>query len=104
MPLKDVKIGKPLAAKGLELKTARPKFTTLQLVTLAPCCNPLTRIEFTRDGRPLVAQIIESSGHMLIDEAVEASLYRWRATGEPLAALKGEQTITVEIRIILVNR
>ena len=102
--LKDVKIGKPLAARGLELKTARPKFTTLQLVTLAPCCNPLTRIEFTRDGKPLVAQIIETSGHALIDEAVEASLYRWRAAGEPLEALKGEQTMTVEIRILLVNR
>ncbi len=104
VPLQDVKLGKPLAAKGLELKPARPTFTTLQLVTLAPCCNPLTIIEFTRDGRPLLAKIAESSGHALIDEAVRASLYKWRASGEELSTLTGDQTITVEIRIILVNR
>jgi len=103
VPLQDVKLGKPLAAKGLELKPARPKFTTLQLVTLAPCCNPLTTIEFTRDGRPLLAKIIESSGHELIDESVQASLYKWRASGDELSTLTGDQTITVEIRIILVN-
>jgi hypothetical protein len=98
--LEDLKSGKPLAARGLEIKTRRPEFTTLLQLTSRPG-NPLTEIRFGGDGVPRLATILESSGDSRIDRAVQASLYRWRAEGELLDKLQGDQTANIRIRIIL---
>ncbi len=70
------------------------------MLTSAPG-NPLVEIQFASDGVPLLARILQSSGDPLIDEFLRSSLYRWRASGKPLTELKGEQTIEVELRIVL---
>lgn len=100
VPLDELRPGKPLAARGLTLRPQRPEFVTLTLMTSAPG-NPLVEIGFTHAGKPLIARILESSGDERIDGAIEASLYRWRAEGEPLSELTGKQTLNVQIRIIL---
>lgn len=100
VPFDDIKIGKPLAARGLTLRPQKPEFTTLTLMTAAPR-NPLVEIDFGPEGKPLEARILQSSRDGRIDNAIEASLYRWRAEGKPLAQLKGEQVISIQIRIIL---
>ena len=97
------KLGRPLAAHGLELRPQRPTFTTLTLLTAAPC-NPLCEIVFRRDGKPTSARLIDTSCDPRIDEAILSSLYRWRASGQPIRELQGDQTHSVRIRILLTRR
>ena len=94
------KLGKPLAASGLELKPRRPVFTTLQTLTSAPK-NPLCRLHFDSDGIPKQIEILESSGNHEVDSVITSSLYRWRAKGKSLATLKKDETRKVTIRIVL---
>ncbi|NNF41733.1 MAG: hypothetical protein HKN62_01570 [Phycisphaerales bacterium] len=103
VPLDQIKRGKPLARPGLELKPQRPHFTTLTLLTAAPC-DPLVRISFRRDGRPATAAILKTSCDRRVDAAVENSLYRWRASGKQLESLGPEETLDVELRIVLGGR
>jgi hypothetical protein len=96
----DVRLGRPLAGHGLELRPQKPEFTPLVRITSAPG-NPLVEIRFGRSGRPLEARIIGSSGDNRVDEALLSSLYRWRARGSDLERLQGDRTIDVRLRIIL---
>lgn len=100
--LADIKLGKPIAGHGLQIKPRRPSFTTLTMLTAAPG-NPLVEIRFPRSGRPVLAQILESSGDRRVDEAILNSLYRWRAQGEQLESLSEGQSIPVRLRIVLVK-
>ncbi len=102
VPLADIKLGKPIAGHGLQIKPRRPSFTTLTMLTAAPG-NPLVEIRFPRSGRPVLAQILESSGDRRVDEAILNSLYRWRAQGEQLEALGEGESIPVRLRIVLVK-
>ena len=103
VPMDQIEAGKPLAAKGLELKPRKPVFTHLILLTAAPG-NPLVEIRFTSTGIPSFARIVESSGNPNVDECLLDSLYGWTAAGKPLTELKGKRTIDVQIRIILNRR
>jgi hypothetical protein len=100
VPLDQVELGRPVARQGLELKPQRPEFTRLMKATASPG-NPLVQISFGRDGRPRDARVLVGSGDSRIDHAIEVSLYRWRATGEQLESLTGEQLLDVRLRIIL---
>ncbi|MDY7110300.1 MAG: hypothetical protein SYC29_16850 [Planctomycetota bacterium] len=100
VPLDEIDPGRPIARPGLEVKPRKPQFTNLVLVTASPG-NPLVEIRFNSDGRPVKAGILESSRDARVDHAIEASLYRWRASGKALGDLKGEQTANIRIRIIL---
>ena len=108
----EIKIGKPIAREGLELKPRAPQFTTLTLLTAAPR-NPLVRFTFGRDGIPRLSGtgfVLDAQGRprntgdSRVDSAVEASLFRWRASGPPLEALKDDETITIELRLVLNKR
>jgi hypothetical protein len=103
VPLDNIKLGKPLAAKGLRLKPRKPEFTTLTQLTAAPG-NPLVELQFRRDGKPQRVRIIEGSGDARIDEAILNSLYRWRAAGKELKALKRGELLPIQIRIVLSSR
>jgi hypothetical protein len=103
VPLDNIKLGKPLAAHGLRIKPRRPEFTTLTLLTSAPA-DPMAELRFRRDGKPQVVRIVQSSGDARIDEGILNSLYRWRASGKRLEALKPGETIPVRIRIVLFSR
>jgi hypothetical protein len=100
VPIEQIRLGRPVAREGLELRPRRPHFTAHLLVTSSPH-NPLVEIVFRRDGVPVRAAIIESSGDARVDHAIEASLYRWRASGKRLLELEGEETLTVTLRIVL---
>jgi len=99
-PPETWRLGKPLAAQGLELKPRRPQFTELTLLTAWPR-DPLVSIAFDHDGKPIRAAIAEKTGDKRVDEAILASLYRWRAAGAPLRALPEGETIEVRIRLVL---
>jgi outer membrane biosynthesis protein TonB len=94
--------GKPLAARGLELKPRRPVFPLLTQMTAQPG-NPLCVLRFRRDGRVAAAAILQASGDDRVDRAIESSLYGWRASGKALTQLEGKQTIDITIRIVLIE-
>ena len=94
------KRGKPLAAKGVELQTKRPVINTLTQIT-ARFGNPVVEIKFNSKGRPVQARIVVSSGDRRLDEPILDSLYRWRAKGEKLSELKGDETFDVKLRFVL---
>jgi len=98
--LDELKLGKPIARPGLDVKPRRPKITTLTMLTSAPG-SPLVEIRFGADGKPKTARVVESSGDARIDRALETSLYRWRARGDQIKELTGDRTVTVTIRILL---
>ena len=98
--MEQLTLGRPLAAQGLQLKPRRPVFTTLTLLTAIPA-NPKAELRFRRDGKPARVRLLESSGDSRIDEAVLNSLYRWRAAGKKLRELEGNETIPIQIRIML---
>lgn len=99
----ELKLGKPVARQGLEVKPRRPEFTTLMSLTSAPG-NPLVEIRFGADGKPRTAAILESTGDSRVDRALETSLYKWRARGKKLDDLTGKRTVNVQIRILLGGR
>lgn len=92
--------GQPLAAHGVEVKPQQPHFTLLQRMSASPG-NPLVVIRFRSDGVPADASVVQSSGSASVDASIEASLFRWRATGEAIDRLGERQTFDVRIRIIL---
>ncbi|MCE9620448.1 MAG: hypothetical protein K8R92_11165 [Planctomycetes bacterium] len=92
--------GRPLAAKGLNVRTQRPIFDELTSVTTAPT-NPIIEIEFDREGVPKKCTILQSSGTPLVDQPILDCLYRWRASGSQLTKLPEGQTLKFRIRMLL---
>ena len=93
--------GKPLAAQGLDIKTRRPNIPLVTWLSLRPCCSPVVEIDFLSDGKPRQASLLSSSGDRDLDEYIKDALYRWRASGEPLKSLKGEETRRVRLKLLL---
>lgn len=85
-PVKNADLGKPLAAEGLTIRTVRPDFSNVTLATARPR-NPVVRIDFRRNGKPIRVVVIKSSGHEQVDIDVRKALYAWRASGEALLQL-----------------
>ena len=93
--------GKPLAAKGLEIKTRNPVFPVLTQITTSPR-SPVAEIAFDRTGKAVKVTILETSGYNLeIDEPVIDALFRWRAKGKQLDTLKEGQVVRMRVRVIL---
>ncbi|MSR18545.1 MAG: hypothetical protein EXS00_05145 [Phycisphaerales bacterium] len=101
VPPETWKAGKPLAAKGLNIKTKNPVFPTLTQLTTSPR-NPIAEIEFDKSGKAVKCRLLESSGYQLeIDEPVVDALFRWRASGKQLEKLTAGQTVRMRVRVIL---
>ncbi len=94
--------GRPLAARGVVLKPVRPRFTALDYVD-GIARNPIGELVLGRDGVPQVARLVRSSGNPRIDEAIRNALFKWRATGEPLEKLKPGQTVTIRLRLVMLQ-
>jgi hypothetical protein len=94
--------GRPIAAKGLSIKTRKPRFTVLTLVTRVPR-NPTIEIAFDREGKPAEYRLEVSSGHADIDGPILDAVAAWRASGKQLAKLSANERITVHIRLLLVQ-
>ncbi len=100
VPPENWKLGQPLAAQGLDLRTRRPRFDELTRVTASPG-NPVAAIAFDSRGVAVRVTLLTSSGDSRVDEPVINALYGWRATGKPLAKLRDKDTFTITIRILL---
>lgn len=96
------KAGKPAAAKGIVLRPRRPSFTANQLVTNAPG-NMVAVLYIDKRGKPIDVVILMGTGSGSIDRSVEASLYRWRASGTRVDALENDETVNITINISFSN-
>lgn len=103
----NVEPGKPLAAKGLQIRTVRPRWSHYTLITANPR-NALVRVRFNREGHVIDAEIVESSGRTDVDRPLLAAMYDWRAEGAPLRELppdvEGEPPHTVELHFRILMR
>ncbi len=99
----EYKIGEPLAAQGLDIKTVRPQFSIRTQVMAFPS-SPLVRISFNRFGSPAKVELLQSTGYEDVDRPLMDAMYRWRATGEAHKALSPTDiaaTVDVTLRIRL---
>lgn len=96
------KNGRPIAARGLNIKTRKPKFTVLTLVTTTPR-NPVVEVKFDREGKPASYGFVTNSGFADIDGPILDAIAGWRASGKPLEKLKNKDTIAVRIKLVLVQ-
>lgn len=94
--------GRPLAARGIELRPVRPQFLTLSRIS-GIARNPIGEIVLGRDGIPQVARIVRSSGNPGVDEAIRSALFKWRASGAPLAKLRPGQTVTIRLKLVMLE-
>jgi hypothetical protein len=92
--------GRPIASKGLEIKTRKPRFTILTLVTSAPR-NPIVELRFDQEGKPVRYGFVRPSGYPDIDGPILDALAGWRAAGEPLKRLGPDDTITLRFKLLL---
>jgi hypothetical protein len=100
VPPENWKLGKPLAAQGLDIRTRRPRFDELTRITASPR-NPVARVTFDHKGVAVKVALLVSSGDHRVDEPVINALYAWKAKGDKIDRLKEKQTVAIEIRIIL---
>jgi hypothetical protein len=95
-------LGKPLAARGLELFPQKPSFTLLTRMTAA-VRDPVAELEFDRRGVVIRARLLKSSGHAQVDRNIIDSLYGWRAKGERLQSLGTDETFPVSMLFLLAD-
>lgn len=105
----NVEPGKPVAAQGLEIKTARPNWTGFMRATLRPR-NPKLDITFGPDGKAKLVRFVvedgkrQSTGSSDADDVLVNAMYRWTATGvaiDELDASDPEAGVTITMRILL---
>lgn len=94
--------GRPIAAEGMTIQTRKPRFTVLTMVTARPT-NPIVEIRFDHEGRPRGTRYLRSSGHDNIDGPIMDAIAGWRARGKALDALRPGDTVTVRLRLMLVE-
>ena len=101
-----VEPGKPVAGKGLQVKTIRPRWAHFTLITASPR-NCVVRVAFNRFGKVEEATFLESSGRPDVDRPILDAVYNWTAAGKDLEKLappepgKPAETIKMEFRLIL---
>ncbi len=101
--IKQEELGPPLSAKGLEIKTVRPRFTHYTRLTARPI-DPTVRLRFDRSGKVAEVTMTRSSGIADVDRPLLDALYQWRAAGVELERIpEGDPTagIIVSFKILL---
>lgn len=101
----EVRPGRPLAAKGLEIKTVPLDLTTLSR-RFTWTTNPVVIVKFGRDGTVIHADFVrgQTAGSPEWNNALLSAMYRWRAAGEELKKLprnNPEAGVEVQFRILL---
>ncbi len=101
----DFRLGKPLTARGLEIKTVRPELTVTTR-NFTPARNPRVRVVFGRDGTVKHAAYVRGhdTGSREWDVAVRDAIYRWTARGEELKKIPPnapDAGVAVTFRIML---
>ena len=103
VPRDRLRPDRPIAREGLEVRPREPEFWTIERLTALPR-NPVVLIRFGRDGVPIEARLLEPTGDARFDQAILASLYRWRASGRKLADLPADGSLDLEFRIVIIGR
>ncbi len=105
MPVNVKRQGGPVAAHGLNVRTKRPKLTPFEEMQFGKL-SIVVRLSFNRDGRPLRVEIARfdekrrkniwqpAEGATGYEGRIVTSLFRWRASGKELDALKGDKTVS----------
>ena len=80
------KPGRPLASKGIRIRTVRPELSHYNSI-FAQHRSVVARIFFARDGKPIDVVLLQSSLHNDVDRNTLNALFQWRAEGPQLDAL-----------------
>ncbi len=101
----EVRLGKPAAAEGLEIKTTNPRWSVTTQLTASPK-NPVVWIAFGRDGKVIDADFLngENTGWTAVDEPLLHAIFAWRAKGAALEELPtndAQAAVRVILRITL---
>ncbi|MCH2140115.1 MAG: hypothetical protein MK100_03675 [Phycisphaerales bacterium] len=103
--------GGPVAAKGLRVRTIRPKLTPYQETRFGGIAIKV-KIEFSKSGAPkrvYIARQHPKTGKILwepatgtvgFESAIVSALFRWRASGEQLNTLQKGETLPVLFELI----
>jgi len=103
--------GGPVAARGLRVRTIRPKLTPYQESRFGRIAINV-KIEFARSGAPkriYIARPHPKTGKVLwepgsatvgFESAIISALYRWRASGKQLNELDKDETLPVLFELI----
>lgn len=102
----EVRPGKPIAAEGLQITTSRPVYgVTVQAISNPR--NPVVCIQFDRSGKVRRADFVVRDGKRLdtgsihVDAPLMDAIYRWTAKGKALESLRKDETLPVEIRLLI---
>lgn len=102
-------LGRPLAGKGLEIKTVRPEWPASVRNTYRPR-NAVVVIRFGADGKVRKAEFLrepdgrKGTGASAVDGPLLDAVYRWTAKGERIDALdknKPDAEVVIPIRMLL---
>jgi TonB family protein len=60
----------------------------------------VAELSIDNSGKPVEVSIIVSTGSNSIDRSLVSSLYRWRASGNRINALKNRDTVKITIHLL----
>lgn len=95
----------PVAGKGLEIITVRPRYSSTIRMSAVPK-NPIVLIYFGKDGKVAKAEFLRdrryvySSGVTGVDEPLLNAIYQWKAKGKQIDEIEGDDLVEVSIKIL----
>lgn len=99
-----VELGRPVAAKGLQISTVRPRWSHTVTLLSNPT-DPVVRLAFDNRGVCVDVQFVDgqNTGSEEVDGPLVAALYAWRARGEALTKLTDspDSTLRMTFRLSL---
>ncbi len=95
----------PIAGKGLEIITVRPRYSSTVRMSAVPK-NPIVLIYFNGAGKVAKAEflrdrgVVYSSGFSGVDEPLLNAIYQWKAKGKQIDEIEGDDLVEVSIKIV----
>jgi hypothetical protein len=95
----------PVAGKGLEIITVRPRYSSTIRMSAVPK-NPIVLIYFNSAGKVVKAEflrdrrVVYSSGVVGVDEPLLNAIYQWKAKGKQIDEIEGDDLVEVSIKIV----
>lgn len=97
--------GRTLARDGIEIRTARARWSSTTRVTAIPR-NPILEVTFDATGKVVRAAYLpgKSTGYPDVDRPLLDAIYRWRASGEKFqVAVAKEKVLKFKIKVLLIE-
>jgi hypothetical protein len=99
-----VRLGEPVARKGLRIRTSYARFSTSTLLLARPR-SAMVRVTFGRNGKVVRAEFVpgQTTGYEEVDKPLLDSLHRWTASGKDLLQIPVDNPdagVTITFRII----